>query len=267
MQGFFERRAEFVDGVVKAKVGIHIDVPLHRTGEGSKEIPIVGRRRLQILGMIEGVLAGGEVLGVMSSARMRTNGVNRAPAILQKRALDILRDVFKRRQWQHLFGMSRQPNQQRRHLARGEMAAEVVGDEEDLMGEDIDPEGAANAAAFTASQLDASLLDNPAVERVNKVERPLGRVSKFFRRERASDVFSEFLDRVFGHLWRSSTPCPRCASRLTSARGGDAGSMKPFPRREGRGRSDTRFLAQRTPGAGGVQIPLNRCGDIETGGF
>jgi hypothetical protein len=138
---------------------------------------------------------------------MRTNGVNGASAVLQQRALDVLGDVFERGQWRDLFRMSRQTNHQSGNLASREMAANMVSDQEDLVGEDIDAERAANSAALTASQLHSSLLDDPAVERIDKGERHLGSVIKLFRSEGAGDVFREFLDRVFGHLALSLTPC------------------------------------------------------------
>lgn len=202
-QGFMERRAQFVDRAVKSEFEIHLGVVLHRSREGFKEIAIVGRRCFQIIGVIKGVLAGRQVLGVMPSARVRTNGINRAPAILQKRADDVLRDVLKRRQRPYLCNMSLQANHQIRRLLRGEMIADVVGDQEDLMSEHIDPERTANPAALTASQLHPSLLDDLMVESIDKLQRHLGSAIKLLRGERVRDVIGKFVDRVFGHVGSS----------------------------------------------------------------
>src|SRR5688572_8653911 len=114
--------------------------------------------------MIEGVLAGGEVLGVMSSTRVRTNRVNTATAFDEQRALHIPRCMFKGRQSCDLFRMGCETNDQTRNLIRSEMVEDVTGNQEDFMCEHVDSKRAAHPTALTAGQLHISLLNDLSIE-------------------------------------------------------------------------------------------------------
>ncbi len=63
-----ERSAKLVDRVIKSKLGICIDVLLHRLRQCSKKFAVVGGGGCQVVGMVKGELAGREFPGMMSSA-------------------------------------------------------------------------------------------------------------------------------------------------------------------------------------------------------
>ena len=199
-QGLGQRGAELVDRVVKPQLRIGVDVLLHRSGQGPEKVAIVRAGKFQVIGMIESELAGGKVLRVMPPARVRTNLVNAAAAILlEERTPNVHRRVFKRRQREHRGRMFCQASHQMRKLESSEMAADVVNDQENLVRENIDMQRAAERATRTAGQLHSTLLDDPCVERIESGERMSRGAIEVVRRERSSDVVDELLSRVFRH--------------------------------------------------------------------
>lgn len=120
--------------------------------------------------MIESELACREVLGVMSSTRMRTNSVNGASAIAEKWTPHVSRRVFKGRQVSYFVSMCLQAAKKLRKGLSGKMALNMVSDQKHLMSEDIDSKRAADTAAFTASQFHFSPLDGFFIQRIEECE-------------------------------------------------------------------------------------------------
>ena len=112
---------------------------------------------------------------------MRTRGIDAAPAILQQRAGDVLRGVCKGCERQDLFRMRRETPHDVRVFPGGEMAANVVGEKEDLMREDIDPQRAAKGATFPTGQREVFPPDDLAVQRIDSGERGLRGAVEFVR--------------------------------------------------------------------------------------
>lgn len=170
VEGFGQRAPKLVNRRVEAELNVGVDVLVHRLGQGAKKLTIMGGGCVEIRGMIESVLARREVLGVVPSACSRTHLVHAASLILQKRADDICRGMLKGCERKHLFGMRCQTSEKIRKLIAGERAADVVGDQEDLVREYVHAQAAACRAAFTAREFHCALLEQPTVQVIESVE-------------------------------------------------------------------------------------------------
>jgi len=110
MKRFIQCGPKLVDRLVEAENSVSFDILSDGLRQCSKEDLFMGGGSIQIFGMIESVLARREVLRVMPSARMRTNCVNAAPAILQEWADDVLRGVLEWCERKNFFGVDCQTN-------------------------------------------------------------------------------------------------------------------------------------------------------------
>ena len=198
-QRLAQRGAEFVDRVVEVEFRVGVDVLLHRSGEGAEKVTVVRARKLQVIGMIEGEHARGEILRVMPAAGLRTRFVDAAPAFLEQRADDVARGVLEDREGQDLFRMRVQAIEQRGEFVCREMAVDVPRKPENLVSEDLDTQGTADRATGPAIQSDLLLLDDLFVQRI---ERDVGTghsIIEIPRGERFGDVGDELLGGVCGH--------------------------------------------------------------------
>ncbi len=95
--------------------------------------------------------------------------------------------------------MSSETTEQRRLFLHTEVLANMIRQQQNFVGEDIDAERAANAAALRAGQLHFALLDDLFVERIEERQGRLRRAIILLRQEGAGDVVDQWLGRVFRH--------------------------------------------------------------------
>ena len=198
-EGFVEGGAEFVKGVVKAELGVGLDVFAHGGGEGAEEFAVVGGGGVHVGGVVVGVLAGGEVLGMVAAAGLRADVVDAAAAVFEERAGVVLGGVLEGGERAHFLRMGGEALEDAGVFLWGEMTAEVVDDGEDFVREDIDAQGAADGAAGTAGQREAFARDDPGVHLVEGGVDELGGTVEIVGRESAGEVVEELLDGVVRH--------------------------------------------------------------------
>ena len=179
-------------------------------------------------------MAGGEILRMVPPARMRTDRVDGAAVILQKRAGDIARGVLERRERQHGVRVVREAVIQRHFFLGAELAADVVGDQENLVRQHVHAQRAADRATGSAGERHFSLRDDPGVQVIEGGKgAPCGGV-ELLGREGAIDVFDELVQRIFGHPCGGWTAVRAPSSYQVQAGGEIAPRDMPSPVHRGR---------------------------------
>ena len=191
--------AEFVDRGVETEAGIGGDVLPHGGGQGAKEFAIMRGWGLEVFGMIVRVLAGGESLGVVPPTRVRTDLVDGAAGILQKRAGDVACGVLARSERQHGLRVAREPLLQPVGFLRCELAPDVVGDQENFVRQHVHTQRTADRATRSAGERHLSFGDHPGVQIVEGGQGAASGRVEVLRREGAINVGDELVQRVVGH--------------------------------------------------------------------